>query len=228
MAFSAATMGQMSMIGQIGGAATSAIGSYNAAASQKSALKASAGLSVANASIADSAARIAESNARVLDIAAASEIEQGQRQVGALTLQAGKLKSSQRAAMAANGIDLGTGSAAEVQASAEIMKQIDVNTLTANAVRSSMGYRMQATNARTQAANARGQGSSFLSDAAARNAAAAGINPAGSLGTSLMGSATSVASSWYSMNKPAGDVATASGTSDPIGTLGASRGWWSE
>ena len=117
---------------QIGGAASSAIGSYYSAATQKINLKTQANL--------------ADINARIAELGAQSALLQGQQQVGALTLNAGRLKSRQRAALAANGVDLGVGSAAEIQASTDIMKTIDANTLEANAVRTAWGMRTQATN----------------------------------------------------------------------------------
>lgn len=87
-----------------------------------------------------------EFNARLMEFGAQQELQKGAADVAKLTLQAGQVKSSQRASMAANGIDIGQGSAAEVQASTDVMKQIDVNTLTANAIRSAFGYRQQAVN----------------------------------------------------------------------------------
>lgn len=173
MGFSSSQLASASLIGQIGGGVTSAIGSYFSAATQKATLKGQAA--------------IADTNARIAELGAQSILNQGQQQVGALTLKAGQLKSSQRAAMAANGIDLGTGSAVEIQASTDIMKEIDSNTLTANAVRSAWGYRTQAVN--------------FENEALTKRATAGAISPFGSAAGSLLGSAGSVAGSWYSLNK---------------------------
>ena len=173
MGIPSAQLAQASMVGQIGGAATSAIGSYFGAATQKAVL--------------NGQAAVADSNARISELGAQSALMQGQQQVGALTLRAGQLKSSQRAAMAANGIDLGTGNAAELQASTDIMKEIDANTLTANAVRSAWGYRTQAMN--------------FKNEALTRRASAGALSPGMAAASSLLGSAGSVASSWYAMNK---------------------------
>ncbi|HRD87248.1 MAG TPA: hypothetical protein PK752_03165 [Accumulibacter sp.] len=187
MGFSASNIGSLSLIGQAGGAITSAIGSKFEAASKKSSLNAQAGL-------ANTSARIAETNARIAELGAQTALQQGESQVAKLTLQAGNLKASQRTTMAANGIDIGQGSAAELQASTDIMKEIDANTLTANAIRHAFGYQTQATNARTQGVNARNA-------ALAQQAAASGISPGMAGATSLLGSATKVAASWYGMNK---------------------------
>lgn len=158
---------------QIGGALSSALGGFYSAKSAKSSLKFQAD--------------IADTNARISELAAQSTLLQGHQQIGALTLRAGQLKSSQRAAMAANGIDLGVGSAAEVQASTDVMKEIDKNTVEANAVRSAWGYR-------TQAVSQQGE-------AAIKRASASGISPNSTAGASMLGGAASVASSWYMMNK---------------------------
>lgn len=173
MGIPSAQLAQVSLIGQMGGMATSAIGSYYSAATQKATLQGQAA--------------IADTNARIAELGAQTALSQGQQQVANLTLKAGQLKSSQRAAMAANGIDLGEGNAAEVQASTDIMKEIDANTLTANAVRSAWGYRTQAVN--------------FQNDALMKRAGADSISPFSSAASSLLGSAGSVAGSWYSMNK---------------------------
>lgn len=132
-------------------------------------------------------ADMARINARIAELGARSALDRGQKEVAGLTLQAGQLKSRQRAAMAANGIDLGTGSAAEVQASTDIMKEIDKNTIEANAVRSAWGYR-------TEAAN-------YQSAAMMKEGSAAGINPLMAGASSLLTGATQVASSWYQFKR---------------------------
>lgn len=132
-------------------------------------------------------ANMARINARIAEIGARSALDRGQKEVAGLTLQAGQLKSRQRAAMAANGIDLGTGSAAEVQASTDLMKELDKQTLEANAVRSAWGYR-------TEAAN-------LQSAAMMKEGSAAGINPLMAGASSLLTGATQVASSWYQFKR---------------------------
>lgn len=193
------SLGQVGMIGQIGGLLTSTIGGYYSAASQKSALQAQAAL--------------ADTNSRIAELGAQSALAQGQQQVGALTLKAGQLKSTQRANLAANGVDLGEGSAAEVQASTDLMKEIDKNTVEANAVRSAWGYRAQAMN--------------YQNEALTKRATAGAINPIGSVVSSLLSGAGSVASSWYAQSKAGaqGGQSTA-GNGDPIHALGTLNGWW--
>lgn len=166
MAFSA-------MVMNVGGAASSAIGSYFATATQKETLKGQAA--------------VADVNARIAELGAQSVLNQGQREVGRQTMMAGKVKSAQRAAMAANGIDLGEGNAAEVQATTDIVKEIDSNTITANAVRSAFGYRTQAVNYQNEALTKRTMGNA--------------LSPGMAATSSLLGSAASVASSWYGMKQ---------------------------
>lgn len=173
MGFSSTQLATASLITQIGGAATSAIGARSSASAQRTALK--------------SQAAVADINARIAELGAQSALQQGQRQVGALTHRAGQIKSSQRAAMAANGIDLSTGTAAEIQTSTDIMKDIDVATLTLNALRTAWGYRTQATNDQNEAM--------------VKRSTAKSINPGQAAFTSLLGSAGSVASSWHALNK---------------------------
>lgn len=157
----------------ISGAINSAIGSYYSTSLQKINLKHQAAM--------------AEINARIAETGAQSALYQGQQQAGALTLRAGQVKSSQRAAMAANGVDLGEGNAAEVQASTDILKEIDANTINANAVRNAWGLRLQ--------------GANYQNEATMASASAGAINPGMSAATTLLGSAGSVAQSWYNMSK---------------------------
>ena len=165
--------GGASMALQLGGLFSSAIGSFFSASTQKYQLK--------------TQAIIADTNARIAEMGAQSALFQGEREIGNLTMKAGQIKSSQRAALAANGVDLGEGNAAEVQASTEIMKEIDKNTLQANAIRNAWGYRMQGTN--------------FTNEALTARNAAGSISPVMSGFSSLLGGAGNVAGNWYALNK---------------------------
>lgn len=173
MSFSASTMGAMGLMSQIGGGITSAYGAYSQAKSDKLSL--------------NTAAKISEANARIADLGAEQELMNGKQEVAALTLRAGKIKASQTVGLASHGVDIGEGSAAELLASTDIMKDIDKGVAEANAIRAAWGYRTQAANNRI--------------DALSKKASASSISPMYSLGTSLLGSATNVASSWYSLNK---------------------------
>ena len=205
MGIDGSTLAQMSLASQIGGAATSSIGGFFGASTQRANLAGQSAIAEANARIADANAAItkttANTNARIAELGAQSVLDQGNKQTAALTLKAGQIKSSQRAALAANGVDLGDGNAAEVQASTDIMKDIDVNTISANAVRSAWGYRTQATNYQNEALSAESNGWAYRADAATKRASASSISPASSAATSLLGGAGTVASSWAAFKK---------------------------
>ena len=132
---------------------------------------------------AEARARMAGINARIAELNAQSIQMQGQREAGSLSLRAGQIKGSQRAALAANGVDLGEGSAAEVQTSTDLLKEIDMHTATSNALARAWGARMDGLNATIEGTVA--------------NATAGAISPAFSGSMSLLGSASTVASKWY-------------------------------
>lgn len=164
------------------GAASSALGAFGAAQSNKIALEGQAAIS--------------DINAKVLETAAQGSLLTGQREEQKSRLATAQLKSTQRAGMAANGVDLGEGSALQILTTTDVMGEIDANTIAANAVKSAWGYRVQATDASNRASSAR--------------AAAGAINPEQVAFSSLLGSAGQVASSWYTMTKGAPKTAGAS------------------
>jgi hypothetical protein len=153
------------------GAITSAIGAWGVAKSQKYALGAQATINGINAHLAE--------------LSAQSAMLAGQRQASGVLLRTGELKGTQRATMAANGIDISEakGTSQDIQNSTDFMGQTDANTLNANAVARAWGFRTEATNYTNQATMTRAQGEA--------------INPALAAGTSLLGSAGGIASSWY-------------------------------
>lgn len=176
------------------GAVTSAVGAYSSAKAQKSALRGQAVIDDINARQSETAYQVA--------------MLSGQREVQKVQAGAAQLKGRQRAALAANGVDLGTGSAAEVLTSTDVMSEIDENTLAANAVRAAWGYKIQKTG--------------FENDALFKRAGASAISPFGAMTTSLMGSAGAVAKSWYdyTKNEPATPTRMRDGSAPKMPTLG--------
>lgn len=180
---------------------------------------------------ADHVRYVGKVNAQIAEMGAQAELQKGEHQVASLTLQAGQLKSRQRAAMAANGIDLGEGNAAEVQASTDIMKEIDKNQIEQNAIRSAWGYRTQGAaqqiEANTQATNIQIKGMQeasqiriqgardllsiqtqgareaweFRTAANANYAASNSISPDRAFAGSFITGAQGVADSWYRWSK---------------------------
>lgn len=174
MTFDPQTVGAFGTGASVVSGIMSVVGAFYAADGQRSMLNAQAELSRINAASAESAARAA--------------MLAGQREEQALRLQTGMLRSRQRASMAANGIDLGEGSAARVLASTDILGEIDAKQIALNTISKAWGYRTQATQAGI--------------DASLADARAGAISPAMSAAGSLLSSAGTVASSWYTMNRP--------------------------
>ena len=153
----------------VAGAVSSAVGAYCSARSAKNSLK--------------HQTRMAEINAQISDLGAKSALLQGQRQEQASRLAAGQLKSRQRVSMAAKGIDLASDTPQNILNTTDFMGEADALTIQRNALQAAWGYRTQATNQQIGATMAR--------------ADAGGISPFMSAATSLVGSATAVASRWY-------------------------------
>jgi hypothetical protein len=61
------------------------------------------------------------------------------------------LKSRQRAALAANGVALDEGSALRIQSDTDYMSDVDASTIRANAIKTALGYRVNAINERSAA-----------------------------------------------------------------------------
>ena len=129
---------------------------------------------------------IALINAQQAETAAQGTLLAGERAAGQVGMKYGQLRARRRASAAARGLTLDEGSTAEIEASAEWAKQMDMNTVMANAVSAAWGYRTQGVNYQTQA---------MLSGVSAQNAmtSAGTISPLAAAGTSLLGNARSVA-----------------------------------
>lgn len=98
-----------------------------------------------------SQANIARINADTMERKYQATLNNAESQIVRQTMQAGRVKHSQRAALAANGIAVATGSAAEQQASTDLIKEMDSNALARNALSDAWGYRWQALNYNNQA-----------------------------------------------------------------------------
>lgn len=133
---------------------------------------------------------IAGINARQAEVTAQGILRAGETEGAMTMLKYGKAKGSQRAAMAANGGVIGEGSNQEIEATNDLMKEIDALQINANTVRASENARTQGQNYKTQAA---------MYGVSANNltASSQSINPFAAAGTSLLTSATSYASTIY-------------------------------
>ena len=107
------------------------------------------------------------------------------QQIGEITRKAGAAKASARTAMAARGVGLGSGTAANVLASSDVNKELDMIAAKRNAIQAAAGYRRQAGNLRTQAKVSR-----IMASAADSSARGSAIG-------SLISTAGQVAGMWY-------------------------------
>jgi hypothetical protein len=132
---------------------------------------------------------MASINASREEMTAESIEESGKSQIANYTMQAGQQKAGATASMAARGIALGVGSAANVSASMDIEKDLNVMAINSNATRQAWAARQQGTNY---------QNESLLDRTSAVNAlrSANSISPVGSTVNSLLGSATQIAGQW--------------------------------
>lgn len=140
---------------------------------------------------------------------AQSTLQAGERAEQTSRLSTAGLKGAQRAAMAANGVDLGEGSAARVLTSTDVLGESDAETIRANAIRQAFGYRV---------------------DATMKRGAARAISPVMAAGTTLLGSGAQVASGWYQLDKQGAFAAKKQGATGQFApsadTAAAERGVW--
>lgn len=162
---------------QAAGLAFSAFSSYNQAEGQKEA--------------ANYQASVARNNAQIAEWQAQDASKRGEEEETRQRMRTAQLKGSQRAGLAANGIDISEGSAAQIQADTDWMGEQDALTIRDNAKRNAWGWRSQ--------------GQQSTADANMYKAKADSISPmlagAGSLlGNSgaLINVGNAVADKWYS------------------------------
>lgn len=172
------------------GGGLSAVSAFGAAASQRSGLRYQA--------------EAAELNAVTAERQAAAAMERGQFQVNQVRRAGSQAKGTAVQQYAKDGVDLTAGTPAEVLTSIDILSEQDAQQAEINAIREAWGYRTSAENERSQARSAR--------------ATASAISPGMAAATSLLGTATSVATSYYGF-KQAGAF---SGQSKTVGGFGRS------
>lgn len=135
------------------------------------------------------AEQVAENNAIMGEYAAQDAQRRGEEEAQALLRKGADIKSSQRAALAAKGLDLGYGTAADIQDQTDFFAQSDAATARDNAAREAWSRRAGA-----QTTRAEGQ-------FAARNS---NLQATGT----LLSTAGSVAGSWYRGRTPTASKTT--------------------
>lgn len=132
---------------------------------------------------------MASINASREELRAESIQEAGKSQIANYTRAAGEQKAAATASMAARGVSLGVGSAAEISASQDIEKSLNVLAINQNTTRQAWAAREQATDYRNEA---------LLDRTSSMNAlrSAKSVSPVGATVNSLLGSATQIAGQW--------------------------------
>jgi hypothetical protein len=154
---------------QMAGAGLSAVSAYGNSKSAKGAYEAQA--------------QIAKNNAIIAGWQAEDALARGDRNVSLSRSKTRQQKGTQRAAMAANGVDLGEGSALNILVDTDYFGELDANTIKDNAAKEAWALRNQA--------------AGFTAEAAMAKARADNERPWMSAGTSLLTSAGKVADRWY-------------------------------
>jgi hypothetical protein len=129
---------------------------------------------------AQAARNAAQMNQGIAEVQAQDATMRGEQEAQAINRNARQTVGAQRAAYAARGVDLGVGTPADVIDQTDFFGQADAATARSNAAKDAWGYR------------ARGAG--FAAEAA-------NSSPNRAAALSLLGSAGSVASSWYGKGK---------------------------
>jgi len=132
---------------------------------------------------ADSQADLADFNAAVAGVQAEDAVARGAEEESRFRAGVRGMVGSQRAGFAAGNIDVGYGSAADVQADTAFLGELDALTIRTNAAREAWGYKVQAEDLHKRAAIARKTGV-MLEATGRENAKSAYLQGATSLVTS--------------------------------------------
>lgn len=172
MGIEAATLGKVALGAQAIGGLAATVGAYNKAKAERTAY--------------EMQAQVAENNKTYAKWQAEDALARGSKAQMSQQLKTRQLKATQRASLAARGIDLGEGSALEILTDTDYMGALDTNTIKDNTAKEAYGYRMQAEN--------------YGANADLLRQRAASSNPGGAAFGTLLTSAGSVASTWYTLD----------------------------
>jgi hypothetical protein len=128
-------------------------------------------------------AAVARNNALSAEYQAQDAISRGNKAAEDHSRKVAALSGTQRASMAARGLDLSEGTPVDILTDTELFGTYDTNTIKDNAAKEAWG-------ARSAASNYRGQAGQY--DTQANN-----ISPMMAAGGSLMSGAASIADKWY-------------------------------
>lgn len=173
----------------VGAAGLSAYGQIRAG---QSAAKAG----VAEREAAESQGELADYNANVAELQAADAIARGAEEENRFRMGVRGIIGAQRAGFAGSNIDVGFGSALDVQADAAFLGELDALTIRTNAAREAWGFKVEAEDLRQRGRIARKEGR-YL-EAAGRERRTQSYIGAGS---SLLGSGVSLLESRYGFSR---------------------------
>lgn len=163
-----------------------AIGSLIAGSAMKVAGDIKAGNAAKRAGLAqkdaaESAAQLDDYNAQVADLQSKDAVERGVEEESKFRMGVRGMIGTQRAGIAASNIDVGYGSAADVQADAAYLGELDALAIRTNAAREAWGFQVQGEDLRRHAQITRKEG--VMAEAAGK--AAQGASRWGAAGTIL-------------------------------------------
>lgn len=148
----------------------------------------------------DSEAQLADYNAAVADLQAQDAVARGREQENRFRKGVNGMIGAQRAGIAAGNIDVGYGSAVDVQADAAFLGELDALQIRTNAARESWGYQVEAVDSRTRADIARREGANLEAAGAASAKAKRKARTIGAV-TTAFGAGASLLESRYGFGK---------------------------
>jgi hypothetical protein len=162
-------MANFSTAMQVGGAVTSTIGAYNKSKGEKAAY--------------EYQAQVAANNKQITEWQVSDAAQRRTKDLAAQQLKQRQFAGSQRAAMAANGVDITEGSALNILSDTEFMGQLDQNTIKDNSNKEIFNYKVQ--------------GANFDSNSEMLKMRADAENPMAAAGSTFLTGAGAVADGWY-------------------------------
>lgn len=175
-------------IASLAGMAISAYGQHKAGQAAEAAGN-------AQADVSESQAKVADFNAHVADLQAQDSVERGAEAENRFRDQIRGAIGAQRTGFAAGNIDVGFGSAVDVQGDAARLGELDALTIRTNAARESWGYQVQGFDYRQQARIDRKAGANQI---IAGQVAATASNFA--VASTLVGGTSSLLQAKYGLN----------------------------
>jgi hypothetical protein len=132
-------------------------------------------------------AAIQRNNAQIAEYQAKDAVARGDQATEEHMRKVAQLKGTQKASMAARGLDLSEGTPLNILTDTDLFGEIDANTIQTNAAREAWGYRAQGSNSSAQA-------NLYKIQANNQNPMMAGVG-------SLLSNAGSVADRWNALYK---------------------------